>query len=155
MCLESVVAALAVAGMGGAHRPLRARREQEVTWNFFDALKFSRDLEEGMEDVSLLERFPHFRGWYVKASMELGPEDVSLLERCPHFRGWYVQASMELEPEDVRGVLVSEGGMYSLTCKQGTVARLRSKAPVTSSPTLYDGLKNDNLPMTPLGFFSV
>ena len=22
--------------------------------------------------------------------MELGPEDVSLLERCPHFRGWYV-----------------------------------------------------------------
>ena len=27
------------------------------------------------------------------------PEDVSLLERCPHFRGCYVQASMELEPE--------------------------------------------------------
>ena len=26
--------------------------------------------------------------------MELGPEDVSLLERCPHFRGWYVQAAM-------------------------------------------------------------
>ena len=22
-----------------------------------------------------------------------GPEDVSLLERCPHFRGCYVQAS--------------------------------------------------------------
>ena len=33
--------------------------------------------------------------------MVLGPEDVSLLERCPHFRGWYVQASMELGPEDV------------------------------------------------------
>ena len=47
------------------------------------------------------ERCPHFRGWYVQASMELGPEDVSLLERCPHFRGWYVQASMELGPEDV------------------------------------------------------
>ena len=31
----------------------------------------------------------------------LGPEDVSLLERCPHFRGWYVQASMELGPEDM------------------------------------------------------
>ena len=45
--------------------------------------------------------YPHFRGWYVQASMELGPEDVSLLERCPHFRGWYVQASMELGPEDV------------------------------------------------------
>ena len=29
--------------------------------------------------------------------MELGPEDVSLLERCPHFRGCYVQASMELK----------------------------------------------------------
>ena len=29
--------------------------------------------------------------------MELGPEDVSLLERCPHFRGCYG----ELGPEDV------------------------------------------------------
>ena len=35
--------------------------------------------------MSLLERCPHFRGWYVQAS---GPEDVSLLERCPHFRGY-------------------------------------------------------------------
>ena len=42
-------------------------------------------IELGPEDVSLLERCPHFRGWYVQASMELGPEDVSLLERCPHF----------------------------------------------------------------------
>ena len=67
-------------------------------------------MELGTEDVSLLERCPHFRGWYVQASMELGPEDVSLLERCPHFRGWYVQAPMELGPEDVRGVLISEGG---------------------------------------------
>ena len=33
--------------------------------------------------------------------MELGPEDVSLLERCPHFRGCYVPVSMELGPEDV------------------------------------------------------
>ena len=41
----------------------------------------------GPEDVSLLERCPHFRGWYVQASMELGPEDVSLLEKYPHFRG--------------------------------------------------------------------
>ena len=53
-------------------------------------------MELGPEDVSLLERCPHFR----EASMVLGPEDVSLLERCPHFRGWYVQASMELRPED-------------------------------------------------------
>ena len=44
--------------------------------------------------MSLLERYPHFRGCYVQASVELGPEDVSLLERCPHFRGCYVQASM-------------------------------------------------------------
>ena len=42
-------------------------------------------MELGPEDVSLLERCPHFRGWYVQASMELGPEDVSLSERCPHF----------------------------------------------------------------------
>ena len=40
-------------------------------------------MELGPEDVSLLERCPHFRGLYVQASMELGPEDVSLLERCP------------------------------------------------------------------------
>ena len=44
-------------------------------------------MELGPEDVSLLERCPHFRGWYVQASMELGPEDVSLLERCPHSEG--------------------------------------------------------------------
>ena len=64
-------------------------------------------MELAPEDVSLLERCPHFRGWYVQASMELGPEDVSLLERCPHFRGWYVQASMELAPEDVSLLEVS------------------------------------------------
>ena len=58
-------------------------------------------MELGPEDVSLLERCPHFRGCYVQASVELGPEDVSLLERCPHFRGCYVQASVELGPEDV------------------------------------------------------
>ena len=63
--------------------------------------------------MSLLE----IRGCYVQASMELGPEDVSLLERCPHFRGCYVQASMELGPEDVSPlgevhVLISEGVMY-------------------------------------------
>ena len=63
-------------------------------------LLLSRSIGLGPEDVSLLERCPHFRGWYVQASMELGPEDVSLLDRCPHFRGWYVQASMELRPED-------------------------------------------------------
>ena len=49
-------------------------------------------MELGPENVSLLERCPHFRGCYVQASVEMGPEDVSLLERCPHFRGCYVQA---------------------------------------------------------------
>ena len=58
----------------------------------------------GPEDVSLLERCPHFRGWYVQASMELGPEDVTLLERCPHFRGWYVRTSVELGPDEIREV---------------------------------------------------
>ena len=46
---------------------------------------------------------------YIQASVKLGPEDVSLLERCPHFRGCYVQASFQRvlctgfngEPEDV------------------------------------------------------
>ena len=52
--------------------------------------------------MTLLERCPHFKGWYVQALMELGPKEVSLLERCPRsFQRWYVQASMELEPEDV------------------------------------------------------
>ena len=49
----------------------------------------------GPEVVSLLERCPHFRVYYVQASMDLGPEDVSLLQRYPHFRGHYVQSSME------------------------------------------------------------
>ena len=31
-------------------------------------------------------------------SVEFGPEDVSILERCPHFQG---VLSMELGPEDV------------------------------------------------------
>ena len=47
------------------------------------------------EDVSLLERCPHFRGCYAQALMELGPENVSLLERWPHF------TSMELGPEEM------------------------------------------------------
>ena len=29
--------------------------------------------------MSLLERCPHFRGWYVQASVELGPKHVSYL----------------------------------------------------------------------------
>ena len=58
-------------------------------------------MELGPEDVSLLEKCPHFRGYCVQASMELEPEDVSLLERCPHFGGCYVQASMELGPKDM------------------------------------------------------
>ena len=32
--------------------------------------------------------------------MKLGPEDVSLLERCPHFRGCSVQASMNIPSLD-------------------------------------------------------
>ena len=35
---------------------------------------------------------------YIQASMELVSEDVSLLERCPHFRGCYVQVSMDMRP---------------------------------------------------------
>ena len=58
-------------------------------------------MELGPKDVSLLERCPHFRGWYVQTSMELGPEDVSLLERCPHFRCWDVSSCVKLVPEDV------------------------------------------------------
>ena len=46
-------------------------------------------MELGPEDVSLLERCPHFKGCYVRASKESGSENVSLLERCPQFRGFY------------------------------------------------------------------
>ena len=71
-------------------------------------------VELGPEDVSLLERCPHFRGCYARASVELGPEDVSLLERCPHFRGCYARASVELGPEDVSllGRFPHFGGCY-------------------------------------------
>ena len=43
----------------------------------------------GPEDVSLLERCPHFTGFTLCISFNGvgGPEDVSILERCPHFRG--------------------------------------------------------------------
>jgi hypothetical protein len=41
-------------------------------------------------------------------------EDVSLLERCPHFRGCYVQASMASMELGPGGVLISEGVMYRL-----------------------------------------
>ena len=70
---------------------------------------------------SLLERWPHFRGWCVQALMELGLEDVSLLERCPHFRGWYVQASMELGPEDVS--LLERCPPFSSTGTCGAITR--------------------------------
>ena len=46
----------------------------------------NKDRVSGPEDVSLLERCPRFRGWYVQASMELGPEDVSLLEKVSSFQ---------------------------------------------------------------------
>ena len=82
-----------------------ATHEVPVRKTFFKLICFRAEavckLEIGSEDVSLLERCPHFRGCYVQAPMELGPEDVSLLERCLHFRGCYVQASMELGPDDV------------------------------------------------------
>ena len=35
--------------------------------------------------------------------MELGPEDVSLLERCPHFRGWYIH-TLDIQMNNVPGV---------------------------------------------------
>ena len=44
--------------------------------------------ELGPEDMSLLERCPHFGGCYVQSSIEFGPEDVFLLERCPHYVVW-------------------------------------------------------------------
>ena len=36
------------------------------------------------------ETLSYFRGYcvYIQPSVELGLEDVSLLERCPHFRGF-------------------------------------------------------------------
>ena len=51
--------------------------------------------------------------------MELGPEDVSLLERCPHFRGCYVQSSIELGPKDASldtytYTHIFAGGFYSV-----------------------------------------
>ena len=35
-------------------------------------------------------------GVVYRLQLSWWPEDVSLLERCPHFRGCCVQASMEL-----------------------------------------------------------
>ena len=69
-------------------------------------------MELGPEDVSLLERCPHFRGCSVQASIELGPEYVPLLERCPHFRGCLC-TGFELGPEDVS--LNSDGVTYVIS----------------------------------------
>ena len=65
----------------------------ELIWANESLWLFNLCIDVCPEDVSLLERCPHFRGCYVQASVNLGPEDVSLLERCSHFRGCYVQAS--------------------------------------------------------------
>ena len=46
---------------------------------------------------------------YIQASMELGPEDVSLLERCPHFRGCYVQASTAIRDVSIAHFTFSRG----------------------------------------------
>ena len=59
-------------------------------------------MELGPEDVPLLERCPHFRGWYVQASMKLGPEDVSLLERCPHFsNSFFTSVYADVKSENI------------------------------------------------------
>ena len=67
------------------------------------------------EDVSLLEGCPHFRGWYVQASMELGPEDVSLLERYSHFRGWLsvVRVSQGFKSQPVGPVHFDLSGRFA------------------------------------------
>ena len=76
-------------------------------------------------------------------SMELGPDDVSLLERYPHFRGCYVQASMELGPEDVslykRGV---RPALYSLrfTVAFSKTASSRLRVLVTTNCLLCETL---------------
>ena len=70
------------------------------------------------EDVSPLERCPHFRECYVQAS---GPEDVSPLERCPHSRGCYVHTSMGLGPENRR--VLCTGFNRVVTCIKITLER--------------------------------
>ena len=81
-------------------------------------------MELGPEDVSLLERCPHFRGWYVQASMQLGPEDVFLLEKCPHFRGWYVLVRQTYQAHrDDSGPFKAAAKGSSLSTAQPLVAR--------------------------------
>ena len=77
----------------------------------------------GPEDVSLLERCSHFRGWYVQVSMELGTEDVSLLGRCPRLREWYL--------------LSIEG--YQMICIITLLDTDPSLATPTDVPTTVDG----------------
>ena len=105
----------------------------------------------GPEDVSLLERCPHFRRRYVQASMELGPEDVSLLERCPHFRGCYEQASMELGPEDVSPLercVYIKFCSYLLQCRQmayQNLSQLSSPSPTLSPASSFPQLSVLNM----------
>ena len=50
--------------------------------------------EDYLYNRGLLQRTREVRsrwcGREVSSFQREGPEDVSLLERCPHFRGWYV-----------------------------------------------------------------
>ena len=86
--------------------------------------------------MSLLERFPHFRGWYVQASMELGPEDVSLLERCPY-------SMYRFRPEDI-GVLKSlqvlRLDITPMAPPTSHTHSLSSARLITFSPTAMDHL---------------
>ena len=55
--------------------------------------------------------------------MELGPEDVSLLERCPHFRGWYVRSSPTVHthgmyPQDLESEWERQQGQEALLAAQ-------------------------------------
>ena len=83
----------------------------------------------------------------IVASVKLGPEDVSLLERCPHFRGWYVQT---LGPEAIREVSSFKRAFCSTGSQKGSSIDIcqqtgpeglyvRSRTLPTPQPHLHQG----------------
>ena len=61
-------------------------------WNIY-VLKLKSDVSLFQQFVSVFREVSLFQRVVCTGFNGVGPEDVSLLERCPHFRRWYVHLS--------------------------------------------------------------
>ena len=69
--------------------------------------------------------------------MELGPEDVSLLERCPHFRGYGYMYVLQVRVELLLELALSARRPVLLTGPQGSGKTTICKHFLQDRGTLY------------------